>query len=187
MYKIFQIILFNMEKKINLTSFEEMITVKENGDSDLDNQELNSIIFLMTNSKNITLVLTVLNENRYEKYKFVVNQENWEEKLLESLIIVQNFDIILKLGYNEYELEKLKDLYSNTLSKSNLNISIKILYHVFDNLREADAKKLIYEINSDLKLSVKNDSFNTETHILRWIQQKIINIEKGRTQFNAFT
>lgn len=170
---------FNTEKTLNLSTLKELLFVDKYGKSDLDDEDLTSIIFLMTDLKNCTSASKVMNKSRNEKYEFIQNQKNWEEKLLEALIETQNFNIILKLGFSKKEIERIRKFYSDTLWGTNLNMVIKLLYQISDNLVEIDAKKLVDEVNTDLRISLNNVSLSLEMHILRWIRQKFINIEKG--------
>ncbi|XP_031838723.2 caspase-8 Dredd [Nomia melanderi] len=157
-------------------------------EDDLDIEEKISILFLMIDDytcgfKDVYYLLEKYKE--YETYilkAFIDNHENnWENKLLEAICIIQNRQVIRKLGLLFDELELLY-FPKIRLCARHINPIAKCLYFLCENLTQNDTMLLLQYVKSDFNEYEENlkDTDCLELHILYWLQEKHISFHKGR-------
>lgn len=150
----------------------------------LDELDIVSIIFLFTDQNtDIHQLIQFLQNDPSTKLIELKHRINWEEKLLESLIIIGNINVIKKLGFNNNEVEAMKArfVYNVHNVSENLNKVTKSLYFVCKNLEKRELEKLISKVNERLGTPVEldNNKLWLELYILHWLQQKYISINEG--------
>lgn len=151
----------------------------------LDTDDTNRIIFLMTNKdEDVPLIITAyLKADCDTKCKLIVNQRDWQEKLLECFIIIKNYDIIRMMGYTFPEIRGMKERFKFNLHNVSVYVNrvIKSLYFLCEDLKLAERKKLIAEVNmqSNISRDFTDENLDLEVYILHWIQNKIISINSG--------
>lgn len=97
----------------------------------------------------------------------------WENKLLEALCIIQNYQILQKLGCN-VEHEKTRFLPRSPESSLFVNCMRKALYHVCESLDSTGLEKLLKYVKEDYRLFQKGDELETfeqeymEINLLYW-------------------
>lgn len=151
---------------------------------DLDELEIVSIIFLFTEeNSDISEVIQLLKSDSPSKLTELKHQNNWEEKLLETLIIIGNVQVIKKLGFNNNNIQEMRNrfMYNVHRNTENLNRVIKSLYFLCAHLSKRVVEKLITEVNKSLNTPVELDKNKLwlELYMLYCIQQKYISINKG--------
>ncbi|XP_043476265.1 caspase-3-like [Leptopilina heterotoma] len=167
----------NMAKdKINLTKLKEI-------ENNLDRQEKISIMFLTTPTKIVLhsydLISNLLknHENCVLSQWFLLefNKTNWEEKLLESLLLVQNLQIIRYFGFTEYEEELFRKqfLINEKEVSPNLNRVLKSLYLLCEDLCDEEMKKVVNQFGGT---DIQQEEF--ELYLLYWIQTNRISISE---------
>lgn len=179
-----------IKKRINLDILEKI-------EGDLDIDDIVSILFLMVNDyKNVFLKIFKL-YCKAKKYKTSViaeivkdDEENWEEKLLESICISGNRKVIKKLGLRYEDLEK-SYLPKCRLYTKKLNPIAKCLYLLCESLSVEETKKLLRFVKEDkIFLSIINenkmyepileDIDQLELHLLYWMNIGYISIFSGK-------
>ena len=160
-------------------------------EDDLDIDEKISILFLITDNythgfqQTSDLLQKHKEHDAYILTEFIDGHpSNWKSKLLEALSIIQNRQIIRKLGIPFNDLELLY-LPKNRLCSRNLNVVAKCLYFLCEALTEDKTKLLLRYVKSDSTEYETNleDTDYFELHVLYWVQQKYISINsdgKGR-------
>ncbi|XP_035727475.1 caspase-8-like [Vespa mandarinia] len=175
-----------IKNRINLNILEKI-------ESDLDIDDIVSILFLMVNDyKSVFLKIFKL-YCKAKKYKTSViaeivkdNEENWEEKLLESICISENRKVIKKLGLRYEDLEK-SYLPKCRLYTKKLNPIAKCLYLLCESLSVEETKRLLRFVKEDkIFLSIINenkkyepileDIDQLELHLLYWMNIGYISI-----------
>ncbi|EFN74762.1 Caspase-8 [Camponotus floridanus] len=120
-------------------------------------------------------------ENSYIIVDYVKKYpENWEDKILEALCILNNREVIRKLRTSFEELDKHYVPNCNSYSK-NINIVAKCLYKLCESLNENEQKQLLSYIksdNSNYELLLDNIDY-LELHMLYWMQITYITISKS--------
>ncbi|XP_023712090.1 caspase-8 isoform X2 [Cryptotermes secundus] len=105
----------------------------------------------------------------------------WENKLLEALCIIQNYQILQKLGCNA-ESEKSRFLPRSPESSLFVNCMRKALYHVCESLDSDGLKKLLRYVKEDYRLfqkGVELQSFDPEymeVNLLYWSSRGYISL-----------
>ena len=160
-------------------------------EDDLDIDEKISILFLMTDNythgfkQTFDLLQQHKEHDTYILTEFIDGHpRNWKSKLLEALCIIQNRQIIRKLGIPFNDLESLYFPKNRSCSR-NLNVVAKCLYFLCEALTEDKTKLLLGYVKSDLTEYETNleDTDYFELHVLYWMQRKYISINsdgKGR-------
>lgn len=173
-----------LEQKLNKDILQKI-------EDDLDIDEKISILFLMISNYSLgfqevyDLLQRYREGNSYILTKFIDGHPlNWKSKLLEALCIIQNRQIIRKLGIPFSYLELLY-LPKHRLCSRNLNSVAKSLYFLCEALTETDIKLLVQYVKNDFTEYEKNlkDTDHLELHILYWLQQKYILIHSGEFSF----
>jgi len=156
-------------------------------EDDLDIDEKISILFLIIEnyanafSHIFSLYQKAQTEKAYIIIDYVKNYpDNWENKILEALCILDNREVIRKLGI---PFDDLKEQYMPKfrLFARNINVVVKCLYEVCESLDEDEQTSLLTFVkseNSDYEPLLVNIN-NLELHILYWMQIKYITISKG--------
>lgn len=162
------------EDKINLTKLKEI-------ENYLDRQEKISIMFLTTPIKIVShsydLISNLLknHENCVISQWFLLefNKTNWEEKLLESLLLIQNLQIIRYLGFTEYEEELFRKQFQIKEKEvsPNLNRVLKSLYLLCEDVCDEEMKKVVNQCGGN---DIRQKEF--ELYLLYWIQNNRISI-----------
>lgn len=176
----------NMAKKnINLDILEKI-------ENDLDIDDIISILFLMASDyKNVFPKVFELYCKAKEYGTFVIvevvkdNQENWEDKLLESICICNNRKVIKKLGLRYEDLKKYY-LSNCGLYTKQLNPIAKCLYILCESLTVEETKALLHSVKEDkIFLSIDKDKKyeamledidQLELHLLYWMDIGYISI-----------
>jgi hypothetical protein len=102
----------------------------------------------------------------------------WENKLLEALCIIQNYQMLQKLGCN-VDNEKTRFLPHSPESSLFVNCMRKALYHVCESLDSEGLKELLRHVKEDYKRlhGVELETFDPEymeVNILYWSSQGYI-------------
>jgi len=156
-------------------------------EDDLDIDEKISILFLIIDNyadgfNDIFKLFQMKAENAYIIVNYIKNQnpENWEDKILEALCIVNNREIIkkLRISFSDLNLQYVPMLKS--YSKS-INVVAKCLYRLCESLNESEQKLLLHYVKSENhNYEPFLDNINyLELHMLYWIQIGYITISKG--------
>lgn len=149
----------------------------------LSPDDTNKIIFLMTaTNEEVPLIITILKSDYDTKYRHIVSQNEWQEKLLECLVIIKNYNIIRMMGYTFPEIEVMKKRYFNDVHNVSVHINkvMKSLYFLSENLKIEETNKLIEKVNVQLNIAEKfTDDNELENYILYWIKKKFISINSG--------
>lgn len=120
-------------------------------------------------------------ENSYIIVDYVEKYpENWEDKILEALCILNNREVLRKLRTSFEELDLHYVPQSKSYSK-NINIVAKCLYKLCESMNENEQKLLLSYVkfdNSNYE-SLLDDIDYLELHMLYWMQIKYITISKG--------
>jgi len=120
-------------------------------------------------------------ENSYIIVDYVKKySENWEDRILEALCILNNREVIRKLRTSFEELD-LHYVSKSKLYSKNINIVAKCLYKLCESLNENEQKLLLSYVKSDNSNyeSLLDDIDYLELHMLYWMQIKYITISKG--------
>jgi hypothetical protein len=97
----------------------------------------------------------------------------WENKLLEALCIIQNYQILQKLGCN-VQHEKIRFLPRSPESSLFVNCMRKALYHVCESLDSKHLERLLRCVKEDYRLFQTGDELETfeveymEINLLYW-------------------
>lgn len=167
---------FFSKGRIDLDCFLKVIKI-------LDSEDTDKIIFLMTRkNEEVPNVIKTINSDYLTKYRHIVNQEEWEEKVLESLIIIKNYDVIRMMGYSISDIEDMKrTFFCDAQAVHNVSVYInrimKSLYFLSENLKLDETIKLVAKVNIASELINKN--LELEIYILHWIKEKLISINSG--------
>jgi len=156
-------------------------------EDDLDIDEKISILFLIIEDYAnafgyiFSLYQKAQTEKAYIIIDYVTNYpDNWENKILEALCILDNREVIRKLRISLDDLE-VQYMPKFRLSAKNINVIAKCLYEVCESLDEDEQTLLLTFVKSDnrdyeqLLVNVNN----LELHILYWMQIKYITVTKG--------
>lgn len=155
-------------------------------EDDLDIDEKISILFLIIDNytdgfNDIFKLFRMKMENAYIIVDYVKNHpENWEEKILEALCILNNREVIrkLRISFSDLNLQyvpKIK-LYSRSI-----NVIAKCLYRLCESLDENEQKLLLNYVKSEncnYEPLLDNIDY-LELHMLYWMQIGYITISKG--------
>lgn len=173
-------------------------------ESDLDVNDVLSILFLMVGDyKNAFLEIFKLYRVAKEGERSVIaeivkdNGENWEGKLVESLCICNNRNVIKKLGLR-FESLKRRYLPGCGLYTKNVNPIAKCLYLLCESLDVEETKMLLRFVKEDkIFLSIVDeekkykpmleDTDRLELHLLYWMNIGYISILSGTFSFDNFT
>jgi hypothetical protein len=98
----------------------------------------------------------------------------WEDKLLEALCIIQNYQMLQKLGCN-VENAKVRFLPHSSETSLFVNCVRKALYHVCESLDSGGLKELLRRVKEDYKNCCRGeeeletfDPEYMEVNILYW-------------------
>jgi hypothetical protein len=102
----------------------------------------------------------------------------WEAKFLEALCIIQNYQMLQKLGCN-VDSEKTRFLPHSPESSLFVNCMRKALYHVCESLDSEGLKKLLRYVREDYRrlFGVELETFDPEymeVNILCWASRSYI-------------
>lgn len=153
-------------------------------ENDLDLDEKISILFLLTKDYTCAFqeIYDLFRKLREQK-SYVISEfvdkhpENWKDRLLEAICVLQNRQVIRKLGL-EFSVLELLYTPKNKLCTKNFNRIAKCLYMLCEALTETRIKELLrYVINdlSDYEDCMK-DVECLELHMLYWVKRKYISI-----------
>lgn len=160
-------------------------------EDDLDIDEKISMLFLITENyadafeEIFNLFQKAKTESTYIITEYINNHlQNWEEKFLEAICVLNNRQIIRKLGLS---LEKLDLQYYPKIRycSKNINTIAKCLYLLCESLDKNEQKLLLNNVKSD------NTNYESlldcvdylELHMLYWMKNNYIMISKG--MFNS--
>lgn len=155
-------------------------------EKDLDIDEKISVLFLIIENyanafRDIFYLFQKLKtENSYIIVDYVKKHpENWENKILEALCILNNREVIkkLRISYNDLDLQYIPNIRSHS---KNVNVVAKCLYRLCEALNENEQKLLLSYVKSDNSNyeSLLDDVDYLELHMLYWMQIKYITISK---------
>lgn len=158
-------------------------------ENDCDIDEKISILFLMITDymdgfKIIYDLLKIHQENKTYILTEFINKypQNWENKLLEAICIIQNLQIIRKLGLS-FNYLNLFYLPKNRLFSRYVNLTAKCLYLLCETLSEDKIKLLLQYVKTDIieyNVNLKDSDF-LELHMLYWMQENYISINLDGT------
>ncbi|KAL2749618.1 caspase-8-like [Vespula maculifrons] len=182
----------HMDVETNMAKKEINLDILEKIENDLDIDDIISILFLMASDyKNVFPKVFELYCKAKEHGTFVIievvkeNQENWEDRLLESICICNNRKVIKKLGLRYEDLKKYY-LSNCGLYTKQLNPIAKCLYILCESLTKEETKALLHSIKEDeIFLSIDKDKKyeamledidQLELHLLYWMNIGYISI-----------
>ncbi|XP_071637620.1 caspase-8 isoform X1 [Temnothorax longispinosus] len=156
-------------------------------EDDLDIDEKISILFLIIDNysdgfNNIFKLFETKTENAYVIVDYVKKHpENWKEKILEALCILNNQEVIRKLrvSFNDLNLQYVPKLIFYSRS---INTVAKCLYRLCESLNENEQKLLLNNVKSEncnYEPLLDNVDY-LELHMLYWIQIGYITISKDK-------
>ncbi|KAJ8665192.1 hypothetical protein QAD02_006854 [Eretmocerus hayati] len=157
--------------------------------SDLDENEVVSMIFLLWDVDVNISIEQILNSNVKERLHEIIKIQNWQTKLVETLLITKNFNILRKLGFSKKDITELNTYFCisiHNVSKS-LNRAVKSLYFLCDSLTQRQANTLIDTINKKVSQPMNHNRNNRslEIFIISWIQHSYITITQDSTNLNS--
>lgn len=156
-------------------------------ENDLDIDEKISILFLIIEDyTNIFKDIFNLFEKAKRKDAYIITDyvkkqpENWKNRVLEALCILNNREIIkkLRLPFGDLDLQYFPKI---VLCSKNISIIAKCLYIICESLDEIDQKLLLNSIkseNSNYEPLLDNIDY-LELHMLYWMQIKYITVSRG--------
>ncbi|KAM0735275.1 Caspase-8 [Formica fusca] len=155
-------------------------------EKDLDIDEKISVLFLIIEDyANVfrdifDLFQKAKTENSYIIIDYVKKYpENWEDKILEALCILNNREVTrkLRISFNDLDLQYVPKIRSYS---KNINVVAKCLYRLCESFNESEQKLLLSYIKSDNSNyeSLLDDIDYLELHMLYWMQIKYITISK---------
>ncbi|KOC69706.1 Caspase-8 [Habropoda laboriosa] len=156
-------------------------------EDDLDIDEKISILFLMINDYRHSFkeIYDLLQKHKEHKAYILIEfidhyPDNWKNKLLEAICVIQNRQIIRKLGISFQDLNLLY-LAKNRSCSRYINVVAKCLYLLCEALSEDRIKLLLQYVKSDLTEYLKylEDIDFLELHMLYWMQENYISIQTG--------
>ncbi|XP_015182861.1 PREDICTED: caspase-8 [Polistes dominula] len=166
-----------VKKSINLDVLEKI-------ENDLDIEDIVSILFLMVcDYKNAFSKIYQLYRKAKKDGTCVIseivkdNEENWEDKFLESICVCNNRKVIKKLGLCLKDLET-RYLPKNRFFKQTLNPIAKCLYVLCESLTTEETKMLLRLVKED-KVKYEptlDDVDQLELHLLYWMNIEYISI-----------
>ncbi|KAF5269246.1 hypothetical protein FQR65_LT02547 [Abscondita terminalis] len=122
----------------------------------LDLMEKVSLVFLLYEQAELALqyVTQLINgvplNVIVEWAQVAVKIRNWHDKLVEALSIIQNFSIIIKLGYNKKEVcDRFLPMNSNT--SLFIDLSRKKLYRIAETMTKNQIKMFLSHVQEDFK------------------------------------
>lgn len=153
-------------------------------ENDLDIDEKMSVLFLMIDDYEHSfqeiydLVQKCKEDQAFILTKFVnKHPDNWENKLLEAICVINNRQVIRKLGIS---FERLSLFYMPKIRSYSryINLAAKCLYLLCEALCEDKTKLLLQYIQTDLtpyEENLENIDF-LELHMLYWMRKNYISI-----------
>ncbi|XP_076646994.1 caspase-8 Dredd [Halictus rubicundus] len=152
-------------------------------EDNLDIQEKISILFLMTSDSCTFQEIYRLFQKHKEQETYILHifidnhEDNWRNKLLEALCIIQNRQVIRELGILYKDLESLYLPQIKRYSKY-INPVAKCLYLLCEELTQEKSVSFLQYVKSDFSEYIESlkDTDCLELHILYWIQEKYISI-----------
>lgn len=156
-------------------------------EKDLDIDEKISVLFLIIEDyTNAFRDIFDLSQKARTKNSYIIIDyvkkypENWEDKILEALCILNNQEVIRKLRISFKDLD-LQYVPKFRLYSKSINVVAKCLYRLCESLNESEQKLLLNYIKSDNSNyeSSLDDTDYLELHMLYWMQIKYITISKG--------
>ncbi|XP_076376993.1 caspase-8 Dredd [Megalopta genalis] len=166
-----------LEERLNENILEKI-------EDDLDIEEKISLLFLMTSNytHGFQDVYQLLQEHMEQKTYILkafieIHKDNWRNKLLEAVCIIQNRQIIRKLGilYKDLQVQYMPQY--RRWSKHVHQIA-KCLYLLCEELTQEKAVMLLQYVKSDLSKYEEclKDTDCLELHMLYWMQETYISI-----------
>lgn len=155
-------------------------------EDDLDIDEKISILFLIIDNyadgfNEIFELFRTKTENAYIIVDYVKKHpENWKDKILEALCILNNQEVIRKLKVSSRDLD-LQYVPKSTLYSRSINVVAKCLYRLCESLDENEQKLLLNYVKSEncnYEPLLDNIDY-LELHMLYWMQIGYITISKG--------
>lgn len=156
-------------------------------ENDLDIDEKISILFLIiedyTNSfKDVFYLFEKTKKGNTHIITDYVKQqpENWKDRVLEALCILNNREVIkkLRLPFNDLDLQYFPKI---TLCSKNINIIGKCLYAVCESLDDVDQKLLLRHVKSEISNyePLLDNIDYLELHMLYWMHIEYITVSNG--------
>lgn len=172
-----------VEKKyINLANLPSI-------EKDLDVNDIVSILFLMVGDythafyKVFELYRKAENDDSSVIAELIkIYSQDWENRLLESICVCNNRQVVKKLGLSFVDLEK-KYLPNHRLYTVKLHPIAKCLYLLSESLNEEDTKKLLRLVKDDILCEYEpmlQDIEHLELHLLYWMEIGYISISSAR-------
>lgn len=175
---------YNIDGSVVASTVINMNILKQM-ENDLDIDEKISILFLMMEDyKNgFKDVISLFQKSKTEKNTYMItdfvkiHSKDWEDKLLEALCILNNREVIKKLGLSFQNLELLYVPKVGLCSRT-ISVIAKCLYRVCESLSEKEQRLLLSYVKSEISNyeSLLDNINYLELHILYWIKIGYINI-----------
>lgn len=165
---------------VNLAKDKIKIKFLTEIEKDLETYEKISIIFLMTSPEylihayeKITDLLERNKNGMIQEWIETSPKNDWEEKLLEALLIIKNIEVIKKLGFTKEEQVIFEQRFQveKPLVSPHLNRVLKALYYLCNDLNNEQTKSLIDKFQTR---DVQREEL--EVFLLFWIRKELISV-----------
>uniref|UniRef100_A0A1B6MSE2 Caspase family p20 domain-containing protein n=2 Tax=Graphocephala atropunctata TaxID=36148 RepID=A0A1B6MSE2_9HEMI len=169
--------------------------IVEKIERDVDLNDMISLIFLLFDSYvALQEIFSMLRNYEVHGQRNVVNDKlsawarhqahnqpaSWRMKLLEGLAVLQSYDILQKLGYSRDRVDN--EFCPRSNETRFLDKAKKMLFLLCDRLSGEQAIQLITLVRVEAKfaddITVRCNTINMELHILFWLTQDVISIDK---------
>lgn len=143
--------------------------------------ELISLVFLLFDSRNaLQVIITLIAAGPEFFYRGKISEwarsqpNNWQGMLLEALTLIQNYQILKKLGYKKEDIKtRFQPSHNVTLYISRVK---KMLYRMMECLTAHDVSEL-FQFNEKFQSTYDPEYKYMEFHVLFWVDQGHINID----------
>ncbi|KAL6256107.1 hypothetical protein P5V15_012231 [Pogonomyrmex californicus] len=159
-------------------------------ENDLDIDEKISVLFLIIDNyaDGFNDIFKLFQEQKTKKAYIIIDYirnhpENWEDKILEALCILNNREVIRKLGISFSDLD-LQYIPQMRLSSRNINVITKCLYRLCESLNENEQQWLLNLVKCEICNydPLLDNVHYLELHMLYWMQIGYITISKSKIQ-----
>ncbi|KAJ8688264.1 hypothetical protein QAD02_024059 [Eretmocerus hayati] len=160
------------EWRMNTECLEEVL-------AELEEDEIISLLFLMSDEDtNYATISRILCMDVEKRSKEISKLDNWCIKVLESLLIMKNFDALRKLGFSKNDIVEFKSRIKIRNHSQSLNKVIEKLFSLCDNLTRKETEILVNEVKSKLDhpMEISKNNGPLELFVLYWIHQSYITI-----------
>lgn len=158
-----------MEKKDILP--EDLVYVE----SDLDKDDLKSVLFLLYGAEKSQWVLEKL-ENPKSKnflYDFATHHTNWKTSIVEALTIMQNFEVIEKMGIEVSEARE------SLLKYPTISAGLRLLYQLCEACTKKTTDTFIVHIRKHCDQAKHSKDSQLEVFLLHCIASQLVKVTQS--------